>query len=87
MIRSPMPILLGADAPRVLTVPMVAAALSDGRSLPARATLFGWLRGLRENGVLRPITKGLYLNQLAQPLPMCALVRWSACKRYSVMLE
>jgi hypothetical protein len=67
-----MPILLGADAPRVLTVPMVAAALSDGRSLPARATLFSWLRGQRENGVLRPITRGLYLNQLAQPLPQAA---------------
>ena len=72
MIRNPMPILLGADAPRVLTVPMLAAALSDGRSLPARGTLFNWLRTQRESGVLRPVTRGLYINQLAQPRPLAA---------------
>ena len=72
MIRNPMPTLLGADAPRVLTVPMLAAALSDGRSLPARGTLFSWLRAQRESGVLRPVTRGLYLNQLAQPRPQAA---------------
>lgn len=72
MIRNPMPTLLGADAPRVLTVPMLAAALSDGRALPARGTLFNWLRAQRHNGVLRPVTRGLYLNQLAQPQPQAA---------------
>ena len=72
MIRNPMPTLLGADAPRVLTVPMLAAALSDGRSLPARGTLFNWLRAQRESGVLRPVTRGLYLNQLAEPRPHAA---------------
>ena len=72
MIRDPMPTLLGADAPRVLTVPMLAAALSDGRSLPARGTLFNWLRAQRESGVLRPVTRGLYLNALALPRPQAA---------------
>ena len=72
MIRNPMPILLGADAPHVLTVPMLAAALSDGRSLPERGTLFSWLRAQRASGVLRPVTRGLYLNQLAQPRPQAA---------------
>ena len=72
MIRNPMPILLGVDAPRVMTVPMLAAALSSGRALPARGTLFNWLRAQRENGVLRQVTRGLYLNQLAQPTPQAA---------------
>ena len=72
MIRDPMPTLLGADAPRVLTVPMLAAALSDGRSLPARGTLFNWLRAQRKSGVLRPVTRGLYLNALALPRPQAA---------------
>ena len=72
MIRDPMPTLLGADAPRVLTVPMLAAALSDGRSLPARGTLFKWLRAQRNSGVLRPLTRGLYLNALALPRPQAA---------------
>ena len=72
MIRNPMPTLLGTEAPRVLTVPMLAAALSDGRPLPARGTLFNWLRAQRESGVLRPVTRGLYLNQLAQPRPQAA---------------
>ncbi len=31
-------ILLGADAPRVLTVPMIAAVLANRRKLPARNT-------------------------------------------------
>lgn len=72
MTHSPMPILLGAEAPRVVTVPMLAAAWANGRSLPARGTLFHWLREQRENGVLRPVTRGLYLNQLAQPRPEAA---------------
>jgi len=72
VIRNPTPILLAADAPRVLTVPMLAAALSDGRSLPARGTLFSWLRRQRDSGILRPVTRGLYLNQLAQPRPQAA---------------
>jgi len=72
VIRNPTPILLGVDAPRVLTVPMLAAALSDGRSLPARGTLFNWIRAQRADGVLRPVTRGLYLNQLAQPRPQAA---------------
>ena len=33
----------------------MAAALSDGRSLPARGTVFNWLRSQRESGVLRPV--------------------------------
>lgn len=67
-----MPILLGVDAPRVMTVPMLAAALSNGRALPARGTLFNWLKAQRESGVLRQVTRGLYLNQLAQPVPQAA---------------
>ncbi len=76
MAREPMLILLGVDAPRVLTVPMLAAALSNGRALPARNTLFSGLhaqrRAQRSAGVLRPVTRGLYLNQLAQPRPQAA---------------
>ena len=40
MSRPPKSILLGAEAPRVLTIPMLAAVLSDRRKPPARNTLF-----------------------------------------------
>ncbi len=72
MTRTATSILLGADAPRVLTVPMIAAALAHRRRLAARGTLFRWIRAQTENGVLRPVTRGLYLNQMARPLPMLA---------------
>lgn len=65
-------ILLGAKAPRVLTVPMIAAVLADRRKLPARNTLFRWIREQAAAGALRPITRGVYLNQLASPLPAAA---------------
>jgi hypothetical protein len=66
------PILLGADAPRVLTVPMVTAALANRRRLPARNTVFRWIREQVRNGTLRPVTRGLYLNQLTVPRPGAA---------------
>lgn len=72
MSRTPTSILLGAEAPRVLTVPMLAAVLSDRRKLPARNTLFRWIRHQVGSGVLRPMTRGLYLNQLAAPRPTAA---------------
>lgn len=72
MTRRTTPILLGADAPRVLTVPMIAAALADKRRPAARGTLFRWIRGQTEIGALRPVTRGLYLNRLAQPAPVLA---------------
>jgi len=62
-------IFLGADAPRVLTVPMIAAVLANRRKLPARNTLFRWIREQTKSGALRPVTRGLYINQLARPLP------------------
>ncbi len=65
-------ILLGADAPRVLTVPMIAAVLANRRKLPARNTLFRWIRAQTKSGALRPVTRGLYINQLARPLPTAA---------------
>jgi hypothetical protein len=65
-------ILLGADAARVLTVPMIAAVLANRRKLPARNTLFRWIRAQTESGALRPVTRGLYINQLATPLPTAA---------------
>lgn len=65
-------ILLGADAPRVLSVPMIAAVLANRRKLPARNTLFRWIREQTKSGALRPVTRGLYLNQLARPLPTAA---------------
>jgi hypothetical protein len=64
--------LLGADAPRVLTVPMIAAVLADRRTVPARNTVFKWIREQVGNGVLRPVTRGLYINQLASPRPAAA---------------
>jgi hypothetical protein len=64
--------LLGVDAPRVLTVPMIAAALANRRKLPARNTLFRWIREQTKSGALRPVTRGLYINQLARPLPTAA---------------
>jgi len=67
-----MSILLGAEAPRVLTVPMIAAALANKRRRVARGTLFRWIRAQTESGALRPVTRGLYLNQLARPLPAIA---------------
>jgi hypothetical protein len=65
-------ILLGADAPRVLSVPMIAAVLANRRKLPARNTLFRWIREQTKSGALRPVTRGLYINQLARPLPTAA---------------
>ena len=64
--------LLGADAPRVLTVPMIASVLADRRSVPARNTIFKWIREQVGNGALRPVTRGLYINQLASPRPAAA---------------
>ena len=72
MPRTPTSILLGAEAPRVLTIPMLAAVLADRRKLPARNTLFRWVRDQVAGGALRPVTRGLYLNQLAAPRPTAA---------------
>lgn len=70
--RTPTSILLDAEAPRVLTIPMLTAVLADRRKLPARNTLFRWVREQVASGVLRPMTRGLYLNQLAAPRPGAA---------------
>jgi hypothetical protein len=51
---------------------MLAAVLADRRKLPARNTLFRWVRDQVAGGVLRPMTRGLYLNQLAAPSPTAA---------------
>ena len=72
MTRTPTTILLGAEAPRVMTVPMIAAAFADRRKRAARNTVFKWIRDQTEAGVLRPVTRGLYLNQLARPQPTAA---------------
>lgn len=72
MPRTPTSILLGAEAPRVLTIPMLSAVLADRRKLPARNTLFRWVRDQVAGGALRPVTRGLYLNQLAAPRPTAA---------------
>lgn len=72
MSTQPTSILLGAEAPRVLTIPMLAAVLSDRRKQPARNTLFRWVREQVASGVLRPMTRGLYINQLAAPRPTAA---------------
>jgi len=70
--RTPTTILLGAEAPRVMTVPMIAAAFADRRKKAARNTVFKWIRDQTAAGVLRPVTRGLYLNQLARPQPTAA---------------
>jgi hypothetical protein len=70
--RTPTTILLGAEAPRVMTVPMIAAAFADRRKKAARNTVFKWIRDQTDAGVLRPVTRGLYLNQLARPQPTAA---------------
>ena len=72
MTRTATTILLGADAPRVMTVPMIAAAFADRRKKAARNTVFKWIRDQTDAGVLRPVTRGLYLNQLARPRPTAA---------------
>lgn len=72
MTRTATSILLGAEAPRALTVPMIAAALAHKRRRPARGTVFRWIRTQLDSGGLRPVTRGLYLNQLARPLPSIA---------------
>jgi hypothetical protein len=64
--------LLGAEAPRVLTVPMIASVLADRRTVPARNTIFKWIREQVGSGALRPVTRGLYINQLASPRPSAA---------------
>jgi hypothetical protein len=55
-----------------MTVPMVAAAFAHRRPRAARNTVFRWLREQTDAGVLRPVTRGLYLNQLARPQPTAA---------------
>jgi len=55
-----------------MTVPMVAAAFAHRRRRAARNTVFRWLREQTDAGVLRPVTRGLYLNQLARPQPTAA---------------
>jgi len=72
MSRAPTAILLGAEAPRVVTIPMITAILADRRKPPARNTVFRWVRDQVASGVLRPMTRGLYLNQLAAPRPLAA---------------
>jgi hypothetical protein len=72
VIQTPTTILLGAEAPRVLTVPMISAAFAHRRPRAARNTVFRWLREQTGAGVLRPVTRGLYLNQLARPQPTAA---------------
>jgi hypothetical protein len=56
----------------MMTVPMIAAAFADRRKKAARNTVFKWIRDQTEAGVLRPVTRGLYLNQLARPQPTAA---------------
>ena len=72
MTQTPTTILLGAEAPRVLTVPMIAAAFANRRRKAARNTVFKWIRDQTRAGILRPVTRGLYLNQLARPQPTAA---------------
>jgi hypothetical protein len=72
MPQTPTSILLGAEAPRVLTIPMIAAVLADRRKLRARNTVFRWVRDQVAGGTLRQMTRGLYLNQLAAPRPTAA---------------
>lgn len=55
-----------------MTVPMITAAFADRRKKAARNTVFKWIRDQTEAGVLRPVTRGLYLNQLARPQPTAA---------------
>jgi hypothetical protein len=55
-----------------MTVPMIAAAFADRRKKAARNTVFKWIRYQTDAGVLRPVTRGLYLNQLARPQPTAA---------------
>src|SRR5260370_234261 len=55
-----------------MTVPMIAAAFADRRKKAARNTVSKWIRDQTEAGVLRPVTRGLYLNQLARPQPTAA---------------
>ena len=64
--------LYGDEAPRVLTVPLIAAALADRRRPVARGTLFRWIRSQVAARALQPVTRGLYLNRMARPLPSAA---------------
>jgi hypothetical protein len=56
----------------LLTVPMIGAAFAHQRKKAARNTIFRWIREQTEAGILRPVTRGLYLNQLARPQPTAA---------------
>jgi hypothetical protein len=51
---------------------MLAAVLADRRKVPARNTVFRWVREQVGGGALRPVTRGLYLNQMAVPRPTAA---------------
>jgi len=48
------------------------AALADSRGLPDKKTVTRWIQAQRTAGVLRPVTRGLYLNNLARPQPQAA---------------
>jgi hypothetical protein len=51
---------------------MIAAAFAHRRKKAARNTVFKWIRDQTEAGVLRHVTRGLYLNQLSRPQPTAA---------------
>lgn len=53
-------------------MPQIAAAFADQRKKAARNTVFKWIREQTDAGVLKPLTRGLYLNQLARPQPSVA---------------
>ena len=71
-LQSPPSLLLGTQAPRVLTTAMLGAILAHRRPLPAAHAVSRWIREQVARGALRPMTRGLYLNQLAAPGPSAA---------------
>lgn len=63
------PVLLGADAPRVLTTAMLEVLLCGPSGPPSRKALFNWIHTKEGEGALYRVTRGVYLNQLATPPP------------------
>lgn len=63
------PVLVGRDAPRVLTTEGLSVLLTGPRGAPSRNALFRWIHAKEAEGLLYRVARGLYLNNAAWPPP------------------
>ena len=71
LLRSVRKRLRSPDAPRVLTVPMLVRIADEERPGTSRAAVTLIAKALDEDGDIRKVSRGLYLNRcLAEPTPI-----------------